>query len=183
MIKIRIGYELLYDFPQPTPLIMVLGTHFSRASDIVVPDDLTTTPCVTIAPYRDAFGNWCSRMVAPAGRVRLYGDGVVRNSGLPDVVATSAPQHAVEDLPADTIAFLLGSRYCETDRLSEIAWSFSPARRPAGPASRPSATTSMATSPSAISTLGRRRRLGRRSTKAPAFAATMPTWRSPSAVA
>jgi transglutaminase-like putative cysteine protease len=122
MIKIRIGYELLYDFPQPTPLIMVLGTHFSRASDIVVPDCLTTTPCVTIAPYRDAFGNWCSRMVAPAGRVRLYGDGVVRDSGLPDVVAASAPQHAVEDLPGGTIAFLLGSRYCETDRLSDIAW-------------------------------------------------------------
>ena len=83
MIKIRIGYELLYDFPQPTPLIIVLGTHFSRASDIVVPDDLPTTPCVTIAPYRDAFGNWCSRMVAPAGRVRLYGDGVVRDSACP----------------------------------------------------------------------------------------------------
>jgi hypothetical protein len=83
MIKIRIGYELLYDFPQPTPMIMVLGTHFSRASDIVVPDFLTTTPRVTIAPYRDAFGNWCSRMVAPAGRVRLYGDGVVRVRACP----------------------------------------------------------------------------------------------------
>ena len=56
--------------------------------------------------------------------MRLYGDGVVRDSGLPDVVATSAPQHAVEDLPADTIAFLLGSRYCETDRLTDIAWLF-----------------------------------------------------------
>ena len=103
-------------------MIMVLGTHFSRASDIVVQDFLTTTPGVTIAPNRDAFGNWCSRMVAPAGRVRLNGDGVVRDSGLPDVVAASAPQHAVEDLPGGTIAFLLGSRYCETDRLSDIAW-------------------------------------------------------------
>jgi transglutaminase-like putative cysteine protease len=122
MIKIRVGYELIYDLPQPTPMIMVLGTHFSRASDIVVPDYLTTSPGVTIAHYRDAFGNWCSRIVAPAGRMRLYGDGVVRDSGLPDVVAASAPQHAVQDLPADTIAFLLGSRYCETDRLSDIAW-------------------------------------------------------------
>jgi hypothetical protein len=64
-------------------MIMVLGTHFSRASDIVVQDFLTTTPGVTIAPNRDAFGNWCSRMVAPAGRVRLYGDGVVRDSACP----------------------------------------------------------------------------------------------------
>ncbi len=50
MIKIRIGYELIYDFPQPTPLIMVLGTHFSRASDIEVPDYLTTSPPVPITP-------------------------------------------------------------------------------------------------------------------------------------
>ena len=68
------------------------------------------------------FGNWCSRMVAPAGRVRLAADGVVRDSGLPDPVFASAVQHAVEDLPADTLVYLLGSRYCETDRLSEIAW-------------------------------------------------------------
>ena len=122
MIKIRVGYELIYDLPQPTPMIMVLGTHFTRASDILVPDYLTTTPSLPIAPYRDLFGNWCSRILAPAGKLRLFGDGVVRDSGLPDVVVPSAPQHAVEDLPADTIAYLLGSRYCETDRLSDKAW-------------------------------------------------------------
>src|SRR5438034_683315 len=113
---------MLYDFPQPTPMIMVLGTHFTRASDVIVPDFLTTDPVVEITPYRDMFGNWCSRMVAPAGRVRLAGDGVVRDSGLPDPVFASAAQHAVEHLPADTLVYLLGSRYCETDRLSEIAW-------------------------------------------------------------
>jgi transglutaminase-like putative cysteine protease len=122
LIKIRVGYELIYDLPQPTPMIMVLGTHFTRASDLVVPDYLTTTPTLPIALYRDLFGNWCSRILAPAGTLRLFGDGVVRDSGLPDVVAPSAPQHAVEDLPADTIVYLLGSRYCETDRLSDTAW-------------------------------------------------------------
>jgi transglutaminase-like putative cysteine protease len=121
-MKIRVGYELNYDFPQPTPMILVLGTHLTRASDVIVPDYLTTDPAVTISPYRDSYGNWCSRLVAPAGRMRLSGDGIVRDSGLPDVVAPSAPQHAVEDLPAETIVYLLGSRYCETDRLSDIAW-------------------------------------------------------------
>ncbi len=122
MIKIRVGYELIYDLPQPTPMIMVLGIHFSRASDIVVPDHLTTTPALPIAPYRDLYGNWCSRILAPAGRLRLSGDGVVRDSGLPDPVVPSAPQHAIEDLPSETIGYLLGSRYCETDRLSDQAW-------------------------------------------------------------
>jgi len=86
---------------------MVLGTHFTRASDVIVLDRLTTSPSVPISPYRDTFGNWCSRIVAPAGRMRLF-------TGLPDVVVPSAPQHAVEDLPAETLVFLLGSRYCET---------------------------------------------------------------------
>jgi transglutaminase-like putative cysteine protease len=121
-MKIRVGYELIYDFPQPTPMIMVLGIHFTRASDIITPDHLTTTPSVPVTPYRDGFGNWCSRIVAPAGRLRLTADGLVRDSGLPDVTALSANQHKVEDLPAETLVYLLGSRYCETDRLSDAAW-------------------------------------------------------------
>ena len=122
MIKIRVGYELIYEFPQPTPVIMVLGVHFTRASDVITPDFLATVPSVPITPYRDAFGNWCSRIVAPKGRMVLTGDGVVRDSGLPDIVVPTAPQHAVEDLPSETIGYLLGSRYCETDRLSDVAW-------------------------------------------------------------
>ena len=121
-MKIRVGYELIYDFPQPTPVIMVLGTHFSRASDVVTPDYLTTSPSVPIFHDRDTFGNWCSRIRAPAGRMRLSADGVVRDPGLPDPVVPAAIQHTVQDLPPDTLLYLLGSRYCETDRLSDIAW-------------------------------------------------------------
>ena len=121
-MKIRVGYELIYDFPQPTPMIMVLGMHMTRASDVIISDSPTSDPVVTMSPYIDAYGNRCSRLVAPAGRMLLSGDGLVRDSGLPDVVAPSATQHTVEDLPPETIVFLLGSRYCETDRLSDIAW-------------------------------------------------------------
>ena len=121
-IKLRVGYEMIYEFPQPTPMIMVMGVHFTRASDVITPDYLTVSPSVTITPYRDGFGNWCSRLVAPAGQVRLSADGLVRDSGVPDVAVPSAIQHRVEDLPAETIVYLLGSRYCETDRLSDIAW-------------------------------------------------------------
>ena len=121
-MKLRVGYEMRYEFPQPTPMIMVLGTHFTRASDVIVPDLLTTSPSVAISPYRDLFGNWCSRIVAPAGAFRLTGDGIVRDSGLPDPVFPNAFQHTVESLPTDTLVYLLGSRYCETDRLSDIAW-------------------------------------------------------------
>jgi len=122
LIKIQVGYELVYDFPQPTPMIMVLGTHFTRSADIISPDYPMADPATAITPYSDSFGNLCSRMLAPAGRVSISANGVVRDSGLLDAVGPSALQHAVEDLPAETLSFLLGSRYCETDRLTEAAW-------------------------------------------------------------
>src|SRR5437588_12968001 len=107
-MKIRVGFEMIYDFPQPTPMIMVLGTHFTRASDIIVPDHLTTNPSVPVTPYRDGFGNWCSRIVAPAGRMPLSADGVVPDTGLPAAIVPSAIQHAVEGLPPGTLVSLLG---------------------------------------------------------------------------
>jgi transglutaminase-like putative cysteine protease len=103
-------------------MLLLVTTHSSRASDIVLPDSVTTDPAVPITAYRDAFGNWCTRLVAPAGQMRVTSCGVVRDSGQPDVVVPTAPQHAVEDLPAETLGFLRGSRYCETDVLSQVAW-------------------------------------------------------------
>jgi transglutaminase-like putative cysteine protease len=121
-MQIRVGYELLYQFPQPTPLILVVNIHYSRASDIVRPDYLIVSPSAPITAYRDTFGNWCSRVLAPAGRVRITSDAVVSDSGWPDVVAAGAQQSDVQSLPEDSLVFLLGSRYCETDRLLETAW-------------------------------------------------------------
>ncbi len=121
-MQINVGYELTYECPQPTPMILALSVHYSRASDIVKPDHLTIQPSVPIEAYRDSFGNWCSRLVAPAGLVRLRGDGIVNDTGLPDETAPHAMQRSVQSLPGDTLQFLLGSRYCETDLLSETAW-------------------------------------------------------------
>src|SRR4030095_2067395 len=42
-------------------------------------------------------------------------------TGLVDAYVPDAPQTAVQNLPEETLLFLLGSRYCETDRLSETA--------------------------------------------------------------
>jgi transglutaminase-like putative cysteine protease len=121
-MQIRVGYELIYDCPQPTPMIVTLNIHYTRASDIVVPDFMTTDPRVPVSAYRDGFGNWCTRLVAPRGRIRIATTGVVRDTGEPDDVAPSAWQHLVQDLPEETLVFLLGSRYCETDHLSQVAW-------------------------------------------------------------
>src|ERR1700724_3103369 len=121
-MQIRVGYEFIYSLTQTTPLILAANVHYSRASDIVTPDNLTTDPSVPIPGYRDGFGNWCSRIVAPPGRMRISARGVVSDTGAHDVVVPDAMQHAVEDLPEETLVFLLGSRYCETDLLSASAW-------------------------------------------------------------
>jgi transglutaminase-like putative cysteine protease len=122
-MQIRIGYELIYESPQPTPMLLLLNVHHSRSADLVTPDLISTDPPIPITHYRDGFGNFCARIVAPAGRLRLSTDAIVRDTGEPDPVVASAPQHAIADLPHDSLVFLLGSRYCETDRLSDTAWS------------------------------------------------------------
>jgi hypothetical protein len=87
-----------------------------RAADILVPDQLKTDPPVPIAAYRDSFGNWCSRIVASKGQIRKS-TAVVKASGEPDVVATSAQQDSIQDLPEEALVFLLGSRYCDTEKV------------------------------------------------------------------
>ena len=121
-MQIHVGFEMIYDCPQPTPIIFNLNIHFTRVSDLVGRDDLVIDPPVPMAAYRDGFGNWCTRIVAPKGRTRVSADAVVNDTGLPDVIVPHAQQIPVPDLPVDTLIFLLGSRYCETDRLSETAW-------------------------------------------------------------
>lgn len=103
-------------------MLLMLHIHHSRAGDILEPDQMRTAPCIPTAPYRDGFGNWCTRILAPAGCLRLSASALVHDSGEPDPVSTSWRQHPVEELPEDALVFLLGSRYCETDRLTGIAW-------------------------------------------------------------
>jgi transglutaminase-like putative cysteine protease len=121
-MQIRVGFELVYQLPQPTPMILTLDVHHTRAADIVSLDRLATDPHVPISAYRDGFGNWCSRLVAPPGRIRITNGAIVKDTGLIDPVVPGAWQHTIESLPEDTLVFLLGSRYCETDHLTQLAW-------------------------------------------------------------
>ena len=121
-MKFRIGYELQYEFPNPTPVIATLNVHFTRVSDLAAPDHLVLVPSVPISGYRDGFGNWCSRFVAPPGLISLSTDAVVRDSGLVDPVVSDASQVPVEWLPEEALVFLLASRFCDSDRLLDLAW-------------------------------------------------------------
>jgi len=121
-VHIRFGYEISFRCPQPTPMLLTLHAHYTRSSHLVRRDDMLTDPSVSLTLYRDGFGNWITRLVAPAGQIRISTDAVIWDSGARDVIVPSAQQHPVESLPEETLIYLLGSRYCDTDNLSEIAW-------------------------------------------------------------
>ena len=122
-MKIRAGYEIAYECPQPTPMVLMLSVHPSRMADLAAPHRITFDPPVAARDYRDDFGNICTRMVAPPGASRSSTDFVVSDSGAPDIVAPDAKQVPVQELPDDVLIYLLGSRYCDTDQLSNMAWS------------------------------------------------------------
>lgn len=121
-LQIRVGFEMEYRCPAPTPMLLALSIHYTRAGDLIIPDLLQTEPPVPVDTYRDAFGNWCSRIVAPQGRLVLRTDALVHDTGLPDVVVPTVQQVPVEQLPEAVLVYLMGSRYCETDQLSDLAW-------------------------------------------------------------
>jgi transglutaminase-like putative cysteine protease len=121
-MKIRFGYEIVYSCPQPIPMILLLHVHRSLAQDLLTADEMKITPPVATDTYTDVFGNTCTRIVAPAGSTRITADAVIKDSGLPEPSFPEAKEHPVEELPHDTLLYLLGSRYCETQHLMNDAW-------------------------------------------------------------
>jgi transglutaminase-like putative cysteine protease len=102
----------------------MLNVHFTRVSDLATPDNIVVnpTPSIPISGYRDGFGNWCSRILAPAGRMHITSDFIVRDSGRPDRSVSNAGQVPVEELPEEALVFLLTSRYADSDRFLDLAW-------------------------------------------------------------
>ena len=121
-MHIRIGYELIFDVPAPTAMLLALYVHPSRQKDLLGPEILNTDPYVPVEDFIDAFGNKVARIVAPAGRLRLTHQNTIRDTGEPDVVGQGAYQYPVNELPTGVLQYLLNSRYCEVDLMTDIAW-------------------------------------------------------------
>ncbi len=101
---------------------MMLYTHPSRASFLMTPERLTSDPAMHIEDFVDIYGNRCARAFCPGGRLHLRNDAIVVDSGSPDIVNPDARQHPIRELPPETLLYLLGSRYCEIEELSDVAW-------------------------------------------------------------
>jgi transglutaminase-like putative cysteine protease len=129
---IRVGFEIVFAFPEPTPLVLMLSLHPSMDAHVRSPENLRVEPQVPITTYLDIYGNRCSRVLAQAGRAAFLNDAIVEVDGKPDVLGWGAFQHKPQDLPNEVLLYLLASRYCEVDGdLREIAWELF-GKQPAG---------------------------------------------------
>ena len=118
---IRLGYDIQFQIPATVAIVALLNVHPSRAGDLLEPDELKTEPDLKVTHYIDSFGNRCARFVAHPGLLRLTNSTLIKTSDAPDEVSWAARESAVGDLPDEVLTYLLNSRYCEVDRLSNIA--------------------------------------------------------------
>jgi transglutaminase-like putative cysteine protease len=119
---IHIGFDLHFDLPGPASLLLMLYTHPQYARRLRKPELLVVKPFVPIYSFIDWFGNRAARISAPAGRLEISYDNLIEDSGIPEPRIDGARLHPVEELPPECLQFLLASRYCEVDRMSQIAW-------------------------------------------------------------
>ncbi len=121
-MHIKIGFDMEFELHGPTPMILMLYVHPSRQADLLEPEKIQIEPAMPLHDFTDLYGNRCARVFAPAGKIRLSLETTIEDSGQPDAIVPDAIQHNLQDLPDDVLPFLLTSRYCEVDKLSDIAW-------------------------------------------------------------
>lgn len=120
---IRAGYNIAFSTERPTPMLAVLSVHPTRNRDLRTAQRIMTDPDIPLYDYVDGFGNICSRLILPVGTTTISCGFVIEDPFALDIVAPDARQVPIDRLPDDVLTYLLASRYCETDRLSDFAWS------------------------------------------------------------
>ena len=130
---IQAGYDIAFETTAETPLLLMVHIRPERQADLIAPEGLVSSPSVPYRTYTDHFGNVCTRLVAPPGAFSLSNRFVIADSGRPERLPEGACQHAVDELPDETLQFLLGSRYCDTQKLLSLAWSLFGAIGPGWP--------------------------------------------------
>ncbi len=121
---VRIGCDLEYRLPVPSPMMFVLEPR-DTASQHILRTQRRLEPNVGLGLFRsydDAHGNIVWRTFAPAGSFRVFHDLTVEVSAGLDPVHPELFASGVQDLPDEVIVYTLPSRYCESDKLAAEAW-------------------------------------------------------------
>jgi transglutaminase-like putative cysteine protease len=125
---IRSEYDIQFHLPAPLTVVAMLRLHPSLDSLMCQTESLTIEHIdleskreLEYHEYVDGFGNYCQRFIAPQGALRLVGGSIAQIEPRPDQICMEAVQHPVGELPDEVLQFLLSSRYCEVDKMSQIA--------------------------------------------------------------
>jgi len=121
-VQIKGGFKLAFDCNAYTPLLLMVHIYPERQLDLISPECLTLFPDTTIENYTDVFGNICTRLIAPPGRFSIWNRFVISDSGIPESLPLNERQLQVNELPNEVLIYLLGSRYCEPQKLKNLAW-------------------------------------------------------------
>jgi transglutaminase-like putative cysteine protease len=121
-LLIQCGYDIAYECTDYTPMLAMLHIRPERQHNLTTPERFAVLPYVPYRTYLDGFGNVCTRLVMPPGVTHLTCDFTIWDPGTHDPVPYGAPQTPVDQLPDDVLVYLLGSRYCDTDEMSDLAW-------------------------------------------------------------
>ncbi|MGA2645474.1 MAG: transglutaminase family protein [Candidatus Sulfotelmatobacter sp.] len=124
---IRLGYDIQFETVGEVPIVTLLNVHPSRTAFLREPDEMHTDPLVKVESFEDSFGNHSCRLVAPSGKIRFQNSTLIEDSGKPDLEDPEAPEVPIDQLPPNVLPYLMNSRYCEVDLLSntaaELFWS------------------------------------------------------------
>ena len=116
---LKVSCELVFDIEIPTPFILMLRPR-SGAQQWVAREIYKIEPNLQAYEYTDNFGNLCQRILAPTGEFKIYTEADVKTANFIDV-APGAPFVEIQNLPDVMLNYLLPSRYCESDRFSDLA--------------------------------------------------------------
>lgn len=111
--------SLEFQIPAATPFLLMLRPR-SGMQQWIAREQYALVPSVPAVEFTDPFGNLCQRLVAPPGRFSVHTSADIQAADAADS-APGTPFIEVQQLPSDTLPFLLPSRYCESDRFTQIA--------------------------------------------------------------
>lgn len=116
---LRASCELNFDITTPTPFILMLRPR-SGAQQWIAREEYQLTPSIPVVEFTDNYGNLCQRLIAPVGPFSIYTMAEVMTADQLDE-APGAPFVEIQNLPESVLAYLLPSRFCESDRFGDMA--------------------------------------------------------------
>ena len=120
---IEAGFDIAFECPAQTPMLLQLNVHPSRDADLFTPDRIASDPPLAMRVYLDLFGNRVTRVDVPAGLVTFSNRFVIHDLGEPDETPPDVRTTPIADLPDEALLFLVSSRYRDSDKLADFAWS------------------------------------------------------------